>query len=127
MLSIPEDDDVEVIDVDNMVVDDEYISVTPAEVAQAFSHFSFHHSGEKMILVDLQGEYEKGSNMFCFTDPVIHYYNRLNPGKRNLYGRTDMGRKGVEKFFDTHVCNCLCDLVTRGFRTARDGKRQKNT
>jgi len=54
--------------------------------------------------------------MFYFTDPVIHYYNKQNPGKKNLYGRTDMGRKGVERFFETHVCNALCPLITRGFK-----------
>jgi len=124
MSSIPEDDEAEVIDVDELP-DEEFIFVTPSEVAQAFSHFSFFNSERKMLLCDLQGEYDKRENMFCFTDPVVHYYDRHNPGKRSLYGRTDLGRKGIEKFFDNHRCNRLCELVTRGFRIACDRKRQK--
>jgi len=124
MSSIPEDDEAEVIDVDELP-DEEFIFVTPSEVAQAFSHFSFFNSERKMLLCDLQGEYDKRENMFCFTDPVVHYYDRHNPGNRSLYGRTDLGRKGIEKFFDNHRCNRLCELVTRGFRIACDRKRQK--
>jgi len=52
MSSIPEDDEIEVIDIDKIEEDDEYFGITPSEAAQAFSHFSFHHSGEKRILVD---------------------------------------------------------------------------
>jgi hypothetical protein len=122
MQAIPEDDDVEIIDV---LKDNESIFVTPSEVAQAFSHFSYFHSGKKIVLCDLQGEYDKREKLFRFTDPVIHYYDRHNPGKRSLYGRTDFGRKGIETFMDNHKCNRLCQLVTGGFRIAYNRKRCK--
>jgi hypothetical protein len=128
IMSIPEGDVLEpdVIDVDTLddIVegdeDDTCIYVTPSEVAQAFSHFSYYQSGGKIILVDLQGEYNRQQKRFYFTDPVIHYYNKHNPGRKTLYGRTDMGRKGMNKFFETHTCNALCELTTRGFKTARE-------
>eukprot|EP00961_Rhodomonas_salina_P215428 2909725-Rhodomonas_salina.3 len=42
------------------------------------------------------------------TDPVIHYHNK-NFGRRKPHnGRTDKGKEGIEKFFQTHRCNALC-------------------
>lgn len=62
-----EDHDVIVID-DDGVIDltglDEYVSVTKNEVAQAFSHFSYIHSGKKMLICDLQGVYDKKMKLF---------------------------------------------------------------
>lgn len=28
-----------------------------------------------------------------------------------MYGRTDLGRKGMREFFRTHVCNDVCRLL----------------
>ena len=30
-----------------------------------------------------------------------------------MYGRTDMGRKGMHKFFQTHKCSELCRMLRR--------------
>jgi len=121
MSSIPEDDDIIVIDIDTPTFQgNDCIFFSASEVAQAFSHFSFHHTEGKMIICDLQGEHDRRNKVLRFTDPVIHYHDRQNPGKRNNYGRTDFGWRGIEKFFDNHQCNQLCGLVNRGFRSCRD-------
>ena len=92
------------------------IHITPSEVAQAFSHFSYHFSGEKCLICDLQGSYDNVGKMFYFTDPVIHYYDKQNCNKKHVFGRTDRGREGFESFLGTHCCNALCDLVTKGLK-----------
>lgn len=42
-------------------------------------------------------------------DPVIHFQSKT--GQRQVYGRTDLGRKGMHKFFRTHECNDVCRLL----------------
>jgi Alpha-kinase family len=96
------------------------IVFTPSQVAQAFSHFSFLESGKKRLVCDLQGVFNDEKNILQFSDPVIHYYNHEDTSRKNIHGRTDRGRKGIEDFFATHSCqeHCggLCQLVIRGFR-----------
>ncbi len=101
----------------NPIEIDNGIFVKKEEVAQAFSHFSYIFSGQKMLICDLQGVYNTNKRVFNFTDPVIHYHDAKKESKRNkgVYGRTDMGQKGIQNFFRTHECNCLCDLITKGF------------
>ncbi len=97
---------------------DNGIFVSKEEVAQAFSHFSYVQSGKKMLICDLQGVFCRSSNTFNFTDPVIHYHDARREGGQNsrrVYGRTDMGQRGIQDFFQTHKCNNLCHLVTKGF------------
>lgn len=96
----------------------EFLCVTKNEVAQAFSHFSYHFSRKQALICDLQGVYDKASNMFKFTDPVIHYHNARKDCRKSRYGRTDMGQRGIDSFFKSHKCNDLCGLVTKGFMNA---------
>lgn len=101
----------------NPIEIDEGIFVKKEEVAQAFSHFSYILSGKRMLICDLQGVFDNHKNIFNFTDPVIHYHDAKKEGARTrgVYGRTDLGQKGIQSFFNSHECNCLCDLVTKGF------------
>jgi len=55
IMTIPENCDVIQFDSDDQDDESDFIFISKNEVAQAFSHFTFHHSGEKMVLVDLQG------------------------------------------------------------------------
>ncbi|KAI9347046.1 kinase-like domain-containing protein [Obelidium mucronatum] len=77
---------------------------------QAFSHFTHRRSNRKLLVCDLQGvlDTSKTPPVFELTDPVIHYesFNR-----KNVYGRTDHGRKGFGKFYATHKCNRICSLL----------------
>eukprot|EP00947_MAST-08B_sp_MAST-8B-sp1_P003831 g3831.t1 len=65
------------------------------EVAQAFSHYSFEHSGGQELIVDLQGV------GLCLTDPQLH-------STAMRYGRADLGQKGIDAFFKTHRCGPTC-------------------
>ncbi|CAN0272601.1 unnamed protein product, partial [Hapterophycus canaliculatus] len=42
-------------------------------------------------------------------DPVVHFQSKS--GRRQVFGRTDLGRKGMREFFRTHVCNDVCRLL----------------
>jgi len=71
-------------------------------VPQAFSHFTFASTHGRSLVCDLQGVWN-ATDGFMLTDPVIHHASRK--GKN---GRTDKGRLGIKKFFDSHKCNSLC-------------------
>jgi len=111
-----EDDNIE-SGTENNPISLDSLFVTKEEVAQAFSHFSYIHSGKKMLICDLQGVYDRSKKTLTLTDPVIHYHDarKVKKHNRGVYGRTDMGQKGIQDFFKTHKCNCLCELVTKGF------------
>lgn len=68
-------------------------------VMQALSHFSYHQSGGKVVLCDLQGGvYADG---VALTDPAV-----LSRDK--CYGVTDLGPTGISTFFSQHRCNEFC-------------------
>lgn len=68
-------------------------------VMQSLSHFSYHISGGRLVLCDLQGGiYSDGA---VLTDPVVMSEDRK-------FGPTDLGREGIITFFSRHVCNEYC-------------------
>lgn len=93
---------------------------------QAFSHFSYVHSHRKILVCDLQGVKSHASwtgddvlaGVFELTDPVIHYRS-LN--RKQVYGKTDMGYKGVRRFFETYDCNDVCRLLGLPHNTSAHG------
>mmetsp|Transcript_4249 Transcript_4249/g.8134 ORF Transcript_4249/g.8134 Transcript_4249/m.8134 type:complete len:859 (-) Transcript_4249:146-2722(-) len=113
-----EDDESNELGQDHDLTSREFLRLTKNEVAQAFSHFSYHFSRKQALICDLQGVYDKSSNLFRFTDPVIHYHNARKESGNSRFGRTDMGQKGIDSFFRSHKCNQLCNLVTKGFMNA---------
>uniref|UniRef100_A0A7S1N9K8 Alpha-type protein kinase domain-containing protein n=1 Tax=Eutreptiella gymnastica TaxID=73025 RepID=A0A7S1N9K8_9EUGL len=70
---------------------------------QAFSHWSYQHSGGKIIVVDLQGVGDQ------YTDPQIHSNQPME--EPPVWGQGDMGEDGIRKFFETHRCNDLCRML----------------
>lgn len=84
---------------------------------QAFSHFSYTSSARRMLVCDLQGVMTRTpsrdgdivAGKFQLTDPVIHY--RSSSGRKQVYGKTDLGKKGAHRFFETHDCNDVCRLL----------------
>ncbi|KAL3926101.1 MAG: hypothetical protein SGBAC_013600 [Bacillariaceae sp.] len=75
-------------------------SSTPwPRVMQALSHYSYHSSGGKLLLCDIQGGVY--SNGVVLTDPVIMSTTRS-------YGPTDLGTTGISSFFAYHRCNEYC-------------------
>lgn len=63
---------------------------------QAFSHFTWHYSKGKLMVVDIQGVDD------VYTDPQIHTKDGQG------YGAGNLGMTGVHKFFTTHQCNNVC-------------------
>ena len=94
---------------------------------EAFSHFTYVRSGEKFMVVDLQGSLQtnntNGQKVFILTDPAIHFKHSRGRKTRE-YGRTDLGRKGMRAFFESHQCNGICRLFQ--FREKKEQKELDN-
>ena len=78
-----------------------HLSLPGSDLMQAFSHFTYVHSGGSLLICDLEGV--KSGNRFLLTDPAIH-----NKTGSNRYGSTDSGFVGIKRFFKTHTCNSIC-------------------
>lgn len=76
-----------------------FISYQDRNTPQAFSHFTYCHSGGKLLICDIQGVGDK------YTDPQIHSRDGRGFGKGNL------GYEGMLKFFTTHRCNSICRFL----------------
>ena len=68
---------------------------------QAFSHYTWVRSGKQLVVCDLQGK-KVGSNVIL-TDPAIH-----DSVSVLHHGTTNLGEKGIERFFQLHKCNDIC-------------------
>ncbi|XP_028404560.1 alpha-protein kinase vwkA-like [Dendronephthya gigantea] len=77
----------------------------------AFSHWSYWASGRYLMVVDLQGVKEESSGhvRYVLTDPAIHC------GSLRRFGKTNLGREGMYKFFRTHYCNGICKAMALKF------------
>ncbi|KAJ6246672.1 eukaryotic elongation factor 2 kinase-related [Anaeramoeba flamelloides] len=72
-------------------------SQTKHSTIYSFSHYTYHITNEKYMVVDLQGV-----NNFL-TDPAI---NSL--GQNTNFNSADLGKLGITKFFESHKCNTHC-------------------
>ena len=77
-------------------------------ILDAFSHWTWVHSGEREVVCDLQGHCGDGSlphlgdpYYYLLTDPAI-----CSSGRD--YGVSDLGQAGIDAFFQHHVCNEWC-------------------
>jgi len=89
-----------------------YVQRTHAasDVAQAFSHFSYHESRGQMLIVDIQGIYSEGS--LTLSDPQVLSAD-------GSFGCGDLGQEGMARFFASHRCNGLCRKL--GLPATQDG------
>ena len=71
---------------------------------QAFSHYTWVRSGKQLVVCDLQGK-KVGSNVIL-TDPAIHDSDSVLH-----HGTTNLGEKGIERFFELHKCNDICQAM----------------
>ena len=81
------------------------------DIPQAFSHWTYRFTKRRLLVCDLQGVLSTQPPCFELTDPVIHFESRN--GRRNVFGRTDRGPKGVNDFFRSHTCGPLCHALNR--------------
>jgi len=81
----------------------EFVRNTP----QAFSHFTWEQSGNRLVVCDVQGVGD------LYTDPQIH----TTDGKG--FGQGNMGRAGIDKYLQSHTCNDICRMM--GLRPLRPG------
>jgi hypothetical protein len=68
---------------------------------QAYSHFSFVHSGKRLCVCDIQGVLD------MYTDPQVH------TGSGQGFGQGNLGLDGIHRFLGTHICNDVCRIVVR--------------
>jgi hypothetical protein len=78
---------------------------TNHDAIQAFSHWSFCISKERLMIVDCQGGYNVKTNSFLLTDPAVHFVDVSH------FGGTNMGKAGMKKFFESHHCNHYCNTL----------------
>jgi len=76
-----------------------FVSNDERNTPQSFSHFTYEHSNHHLLIIDIQGVGDH------YTDPQIHTYDGVGFGIGNL------GKKGFEKFLDTHKCNAICQYL----------------
>lgn len=93
-----------------------FVDKTDRNTPQAFSHFTYHVTNGQCIVVDIQGVGD------CYTDPQIH--SNQPPEMPPLYGQGDMANCGIVKFFETHRCNVICNMLGLSTHTATDGGTQ---
>jgi hypothetical protein len=83
-----------------------YVNIDdPALTLQAFSHWTYERTNGDMLVVDLQGIDIGDNQTYLLTDPCIHSTDL----KR--FGRTNLGKPGMKRFFETHVCNVICHAL----------------
>ena len=75
-----------------------------AELAHAFSHWSFEASHGRLMVVDLQGS--RCGNDFTLTDPAIHC-----PQDLMRFCDTNFGGHGMKLCFDSHNCGPTCEAL----------------
>lgn len=80
-------------------------------IVNTFSHWTWHVSGHKYMVCDLQGV--KSGRKYILTDPAIHSAGRE-------FGATDLGAFGMEKVLGNHTCNNFC--MQLGLRNPYSGK-----
>ncbi|CAM4849858.1 unnamed protein product [Rotaria magnacalcarata] len=77
----------------------------PAFTLQAFSHWTHDRTDGNMMVVDLQGIIAGNDGKYLLTDPCIHSIDLLR------FGRTNLGKPGMKRFFQTHICNIICHAL----------------
>ena len=77
------------------------------EKAEALTHFSYQESGEKLLLVDLQG------SGYTLYDPEIATADELQENEVNerYFCAGNLNEVAFTKFFDAHKCNVYYRLL----------------
>jgi hypothetical protein len=96
----------------------------PRNSPQTFSHFTYYYSNGTLVVVDIQAITDEQGNDH-YTDPQIHTL----PGLPS-FGKADLRGEGIQKFFETHECNSICQAlglprIAKGFKVVHDTSAQQ--
>lgn len=82
-----------------------------ARLSKCFSHYTWHKSSKKLIIVDIQG-WDVQTGML-FTDPQIHSIAKTSSIVSGVrYSLGDLGKAGMIRFFHTHDCDAgTCNFM----------------
>ena len=69
-------------------------------IMQAFMHFCYLFSKQKLIVIDLRTI--QTDSRFLLTEPIIF-------SSTNKYGSSNLGIEGIQQLIIEHKCNTLCD------------------
>ena len=78
-------------------------------ILDAFSHWTWVHTGGNALVCDLQGHCEEDDGLPHRGD--LYYYLLTDPAictPCHEYGESDTGQAGIETFFAHHTCNEWC-------------------
>ncbi|KAF5836649.1 kinase-like domain-containing protein [Dunaliella salina] len=78
------------------------------DLVQAFSHWTWHASKKKLMVVDAQGVWDEGRKQYTLFDPCVHCVDICRFQASTF---TNMGEKGFDKFFLSHRCNDFCKCL----------------
>eukprot|EP00928_Gymnodinium_smaydae_P036973 TRINITY_DN25742_c0_g8_i1.p1 TRINITY_DN25742_c0_g8~~TRINITY_DN25742_c0_g8_i1.p1 ORF type:complete len:1422 (+),score=129.01 TRINITY_DN25742_c0_g8_i1:47-4267(+) len=83
-----------------------------SEYAQAFTHWTFHHSRGNIMVSDVQGVCSTGASAdapyFVLSDPQVHSREDSRDELGGDFGSGDLGCDGMYEFFHTHSCGPTC-------------------
>jgi len=96
------DGDFEKYNDNNLHVSDNAVHSTAPGLPQALSHFSYKYFNKEILLVDVQGMLK--DKAYSLTDPAFH-------STASSFGKTDLGKKGIENFFVNHKCSTACKAL----------------
>ena len=77
---------------------------------QAFSHFTFEASNQKLLICDIQGVDD------IYTDPQIH-------SVLDEFGKGNLGATGMKAFLTRHQCNAICCFLKLPVRELKRNDR----
>ena len=83
------------------------------ELAQAFSHFTYHITRGYLLVCDIQGfqQEHKGQRYLMLTDPAIHCPLLASHKGVPRFGCTNLQEKGIEAFYRTYKENRYAEIL----------------
>ena len=88
-----------------MVYPENVVDGLSHDVVQAFSHWTYHVTDHRMLVIDCQGVVDRRRNCFVLTDPALHCNDVLR------FGGSNFGKTGFDSFLKTHRCNSCCEAL----------------
>lgn len=78
------------------------------QFANAFSHFTYKHSGNQLLVLDIQGwiTERESQKIMLITDPTILHVDQTQA----KYCITDTGKKGMDEWISSHRCSHFCSF-----------------